>query len=49
MLGRIPTRDEYLKVMATCVSPFEKSIYRYLDFSQLSARVPDFAVAAPPA
>ncbi len=46
MLGRIPTREEYLATMAKCVNPFEKSIYRYLDFSQLSARVPDFALKA---
>jgi aconitate hydratase 2/2-methylisocitrate dehydratase len=45
MLGRIPTRAEYLDVMAKCVSPFEKSIYKYLDFSQMSARVPDFSMA----
>jgi len=46
ILGRIPTRAEYLDLMAKCVSPFEKSIYTYLDFSQLSARTPDFKVAA---
>jgi aconitate hydratase 2/2-methylisocitrate dehydratase len=46
ILGRIPTKEEYLKTMSTCVNPFEKSIYRYLDFSQLSARVPDFALKA---
>jgi aconitate hydratase 2/2-methylisocitrate dehydratase len=46
MLGRIPTKEEYLATMAKCVNPFEKSIYRYLDFSQLSARVPDFALKA---
>jgi aconitate hydratase 2/2-methylisocitrate dehydratase len=44
IMGRLPTRTEYLEVMAKCVSPFEKSIYKYLDFTQLSARVPDFAV-----
>jgi aconitate hydratase 2/2-methylisocitrate dehydratase len=46
MAGRIPTKDEYLAVMAKCVSPFEKSIYKYLDFTQLSARVPDYSVGA---
>jgi aconitate hydratase 2/2-methylisocitrate dehydratase len=46
ILGRIPTKDEYLATMAKCVNPFEKTIYRYLDFSQLSARVPDFALTA---
>jgi aconitate hydratase 2/2-methylisocitrate dehydratase len=45
ILGRLPTKAEYLEIMAKCVNPFEKSIYRYLDFSQLSARVPDFATA----
>jgi hypothetical protein len=29
-------------MMAKCISPFEKSIYKYLDFSQMSARTPDF-------
>jgi aconitate hydratase 2/2-methylisocitrate dehydratase len=46
IMGRIPTKDEYLALMAKCVSPFEKSIYKYLDFTQLSARVPDFSVKA---
>jgi aconitate hydratase 2 / 2-methylisocitrate dehydratase len=47
ILGRLPTKDEYLEHMKKCIDPFEKSIYRYLDFSQMSARVPDFkAVAA---
>ena len=44
IMGKIPTKDEYLAVMAKCVSPFEKTIYKYLDFTQLSARVPDFSV-----
>ncbi len=43
ILGRIPTPQEYREYMDKCVSPFEKSIYKYLDFTQLSARVPDFA------
>lgn len=42
ILGRFPTADEYREQMAKCVSPFEKSIYKYLDFTQMSARVPDF-------
>ena len=46
ILGRIPTRSEYLDLMAKCVSPFEKSIYTYLDFSQRSARTPDYKVPA---
>jgi aconitate hydratase 2/2-methylisocitrate dehydratase len=44
ILGRIPTPAEYREHMEKCVNPFEKSIYRYLDFTQMSARVPDFAV-----
>ena len=44
IMGKIPTKSEYLDIMAKCVSPFEKSIYKYLDFTQLSARVPNFAV-----
>ena len=46
ILGRFPSADEYRDMMAKCVSPFEKSIYKYLDFTQLSARVPDFKAAA---
>jgi aconitate hydratase 2/2-methylisocitrate dehydratase len=46
IMGRIPTRDEYLDIMNKCVSPFEKSIYQYLDFTRMSARVPDYAVKA---
>ena len=46
ILGRFPTKEEYLEQMAKCVSPFEKSIYKYLDFRQMSARVPDFAAAS---
>jgi aconitate hydratase 2/2-methylisocitrate dehydratase len=42
ILGKIPTKSEYLEMMAKCISPFEKSIYKYLDFSQMSARTPDF-------
>ncbi len=42
MLGRLPTKDEYLQTMKNCIDPFEKSIYRYLDFSKMSARVPDY-------
>ena len=44
IMGKIPTKSEYLDIMAKCVSPFEKSIYKYLDFTQLSARVPNFAM-----
>ena len=46
ILGKIPTVQEYRELMAKCVSPFEKSIYKYLDFSQLSARVPSYASAS---
>ena len=46
MLGRFPTAAEYREVMEKCVNPFEKSIYKYLDFTQMSARVPDFKAAA---
>ncbi len=42
ILGRFPTAVEYRDYMAKCVSPFEQSIYKYLDFTQMSARVPDF-------
>ncbi|MBN8524943.1 MAG: bifunctional aconitate hydratase 2/2-methylisocitrate dehydratase [Planctomycetes bacterium] len=44
ILGRIPTPQEYREHMAKCVSPFEASIYKYLDFTQMSARVPSYAV-----
>ena len=46
ILGRFPTADEYREHMAKCVSPFEKTIYKYLDFTQMSARVPNFAVSS---
>ena len=46
ILGRFPTADEYREQMAKCVSPFEKTIYKYLDFTQMTARVPDFKAAA---
>jgi aconitate hydratase 2 / 2-methylisocitrate dehydratase len=44
ILGRLPTKEEYLAHMEKCVNPFEKSIYKYMDFRQMSARVPDFKV-----
>ncbi|GDY11179.1 aconitate hydratase B [Planctomycetota bacterium] len=46
ILGKLPTAQEYREVMAKCVSPFEKSIYKYLDFTQMNARVPSFASQA---
>ncbi|MBA2479873.1 MAG: bifunctional aconitate hydratase 2/2-methylisocitrate dehydratase [Planctomycetes bacterium] len=45
ILGRLPTKDEYLEHMKKCIDPFEKSIYKYMDFSQMSARMPDFKAA----
>jgi len=45
ILGRMPTKVEYLEYMKKCVDPFEKSIYKYLDFTQVSARIPDYSVA----
>jgi aconitate hydratase 2/2-methylisocitrate dehydratase len=44
ILGRIPTPQEYRDHMAKCISPFAGAIYKYLDFTQLSARVPSYAV-----
>jgi aconitate hydratase 2/2-methylisocitrate dehydratase len=44
ILGRLPTPDEYRQHMAKCVSPFEKSIYQYLDFTRMPARTPSYAV-----
>ncbi len=44
ILGKMPTKAEYLDLMAKCVNPFEKSIYKYMDFSQMTARVPSYAV-----
>jgi aconitate hydratase 2/2-methylisocitrate dehydratase len=44
ILGRFPSKQEYLDYMAKCINPFEKSIYHYMDFRQMSARVPDFKV-----
>lgn len=32
LLGKIPNKDEYLGKMEECVNPFEKDIYRYMDF-----------------
>ncbi|TVR14081.1 MAG: bifunctional aconitate hydratase 2/2-methylisocitrate dehydratase [Planctomycetota bacterium] len=46
LLGRIPTVDEYRDMMAKCVNPFAKDIYRYLDFRETNARVESFAVGA---
>jgi aconitate hydratase 2/2-methylisocitrate dehydratase len=45
VLGRLPTKAEYLDYMKKCIDPFEKSIYTYLDFTKQSARIPDYSVA----
>ena len=37
LLGRIPTKEEYLETMKKCINPFEKEIYRYMDFRSTSA------------
>ena len=34
-LGRIPSRDEYLKVAAEKIDPFGAELYRYLNFDQI--------------
>jgi aconitate hydratase 2/2-methylisocitrate dehydratase len=46
LLGKIPTKDEYLAVMTKCVDPFAAEIYTYMDFRNDSARVENFAVGA---
>ncbi|MCS6969896.1 MAG: bifunctional aconitate hydratase 2/2-methylisocitrate dehydratase [Planctomycetes bacterium] len=46
ILGRIPTPQEYRSYMAQGVDPFARDIYKYLDFTQLSARLPDYRAAA---
>ncbi|MGG6294055.1 bifunctional aconitate hydratase 2/2-methylisocitrate dehydratase [Leptolyngbya sp. AN02str] len=35
LLGKIPTVEEYLAVMADRVNPFEAELYRYLNFDQI--------------
>jgi aconitate hydratase 2/2-methylisocitrate dehydratase len=34
-LGRIPSRNEYLKVAAEKIDPFGAELYRYLNFDQI--------------
>jgi aconitate hydratase 2/2-methylisocitrate dehydratase len=46
LIGRIPTVAEYRDFMQRCVNPFEAKIYKYLDFTQMSARAEAFAVGA---
>jgi aconitate hydratase 2 / 2-methylisocitrate dehydratase len=36
LLGRIPTVDEYLAVMAERIDPFAAELYRYLNFDQIA-------------
>ena len=43
LMGKIPTKQEYLDLMAKCVNPFSAEIYKYMDFTQMSARVENFA------
>jgi aconitate hydratase 2/2-methylisocitrate dehydratase len=38
LLGRIPTMDEYLEIVANKINPFADELYRYLNFDQ----IPDF-------
>jgi aconitate hydratase 2 / 2-methylisocitrate dehydratase len=46
LLGRIPTKEEYHEYMKRCVNPFEAKIYKYLDFTQMSARSESYVVGA---
>ena len=34
-LGRIPSRNEYLKVAAEKIDPYSSELYRYLNFDQI--------------
>ncbi|KKJ01242.1 bifunctional aconitate hydratase 2/2-methylisocitrate dehydratase [Prochlorothrix hollandica] len=36
LLGRIPTRDEYLAIAAEKINPFSADLYRYLNFNEIS-------------
>ncbi len=36
LLGRIPTREEYLEVMQDKVDPFAADLYRYLNFDRIT-------------
>jgi len=36
LLGRIPTREEYLAIMQEKVDPFAADLYRYLNFDQIA-------------
>ena len=35
LLGHIPSSDEYLKVVASKIEPFESEVYRYLNFNEI--------------
>ena len=35
LLGRIPDANEYLKVVANKIEPFESDVYRYLNFNEI--------------
>jgi aconitate hydratase 2/2-methylisocitrate dehydratase len=36
LLGRIPTLDEYLSIVAAKINPFAGDLYRYLNFDQIT-------------
>jgi aconitate hydratase 2 / 2-methylisocitrate dehydratase len=36
LLGRIPTQDEYLSIVAEKIDPFAGDLYRYLNFDQIT-------------
>ncbi|MGH8000974.1 MAG: hypothetical protein ACREPR_16485, partial [Brasilonema sp.] len=36
LLGRIPTVQEYLDVVANRIHPFADNLYRYLNFDQIA-------------
>lgn len=35
LLGKIPPAEEYLKVVASKIAPFESEVYRYLNFNEI--------------
>jgi aconitate hydratase 2/2-methylisocitrate dehydratase len=35
LLGRIPTKEEYLEIMKDKIDPFAGELYRYLNFNEL--------------
>ena len=35
LLGRIPTKEEYLEIMKDKIDPFADELYRYLNFNEL--------------